>query len=905
MQSTNSKINSIDKMKNNSIIKILFLALLLPLLCVEQATAQQQSADFAFIGDHFGGEMLLKWAPVRPTLWDSLNTIGCNIERTELNELGTPKSGTTVLVASNILPRDSAWFNNHQDDYFGTMGMLLYDTTFQFENTELIDATQMRFDYLINEAQLEWHEPAYALGLAIQDSTMTDGLLYRYRLFAQHNGRTIAEETFDMESESGRFTSRRPIPTTAFNFNFHGGKSLIEMSGKLTENPVDQIFMNAKPMGDSIILRWAPNNAEFWERTLLGGFEISRIEMDENGLTDKRKEFDLVVAKTEEEIGRSVAGDSMAMVAVQVMYGQVPGAAEASIYDQGGLYQNRFGMALFAAENSAKAADVLGFRIVDREVVAGKKYTYFIKSPASNQPIHGDIIQVENTPVPDPVPVLFAAEAGDGAAILTWDKAANDINFSTYQLEKSTNGGKSWTKMNQRPLLILEDESIKITEYKYVDSSVVNYQKYNYRLSGYTSFAELGEPAEVEVTPVDLTPPPLPIITYGRLSEDKLQIDLEWGLDDATPDDLVGYHVLLNETFEGTGDTISQLLTPDNPKFTYIIPDTIDFYTHYFKIAAIDTAGNEVISFPHFIMVPDRSPPLPPPNIYGHVNDTTGIVTLVWDHSPSSDVTNYHVLFSNDTTAEFSVLTKVELLEDNIFYDTLSLKVLDEYVYYVVLAEDESYLRSEASNFLALKRPDYIPPIKAILQTIEAKEDALELTWSPSPSKDVVGYELFRREYGAEEWNLLEAIFDGKANTYLDNTAEINLLYEYTIRAKDDVDLYSEYAFPKKGKIPFAGDRMMVSNLQIVYDKNSKSLQLVWDFKEPEKVPEGVSNFEFYILKSIGGEEVEMYTEVTKGDYIFEDKEVEEGGLYNYAIMVVTNAGHMGGMSKIVSVQTE
>lgn len=886
-------------------MKLSTLLFCLLMLCNLNSVWSQSSADFAFVGEHFGGEMLLKWAPVRPALWDSLNTIGYNVERTELNESGTPKAGTTVLVASNILPRDSAWFNNHEDDYFGTMGMLLYDTTFQFKNKELIDATQMRFDYLINEAQLQWVEPAYALGLAIQDSTMTDGLLYRYRLFAQHNGRTIAEETFDMDTESGQFTSQRPIPTEAFNFNFHGGKSLIEMSGKLTETPVDQIFMNAKPMGDSIILRWAPNNAEFWERTLTEGFQIARIEMEGNELTDKRKEFDLIVAKTEEEIGRSVAGDSMAMVAVQVMYGKVPGAGAASIDDQSGLYQNRFGMALFAAENSAKAADILGFRIVDKEVEAGKRYTYFIKSSASNQPIHGDIIQVENTPVPDPAPVLFAAKAGDGAAILTWDKAANDANFSTYQLEKSTDGGKSWQKMNQRPMMILEDESVKITEYKYVDSSVVNYQKYNYRLSGYTAFAELGEPAEVEVVPVDLTPPPLPIITYAMLSEDETEINLEWALDAATPDDLVGYHILLNETFEGTGDTISELITPDNPKFTYTIPDTLDFYTHYFKIAAIDTAGNEVISFPHFIMVPDRQPPLPPPNIYGHVNDTTGVVTLVWDHSPSSDVTNYHVLFSNDTTAEFSVLTKVELLEDNIFYDTLSLRVLDEYVYYVVLAEDESYLRSEASNFLALKRPDYIPPIKVILQTITAKEDGLALTWSPSPSKDVVAYELSRREYGAEEWNLLETIYDGTTDNYLDNTAEINLLYEYTIRVEDDANLYSEYAFPKKGKIPFAGDRLMVSDLEVMYNKDAKTTKLLWNFQAPEKSPEDVSNFEFYILRSLGGEEVEMYTEVTKGDYIFEDEEVEEGGLYNYAIMVVTNAGHMGTLSKIVSVQTE
>lgn len=879
-------------------IKRYFLFLLL--LLSTSTALWSQLADLKFQAEHLGGTMILKWAPVRPTLWDSLNTIGYTLERTELDAGSNPIPSTKTIVANKIMPKDSIWFAQNGDDYFGTMGMLLYDSTFQWEDNEVLNSTKMRYDYLVHEAQLAWQPPAFALGLAIEDTTMVDGKFYQYRIYAEQYGQIIVSEELFMDAESGIFVGTRPIPEDAFQYNFPNGKSLLDMSGKLTEDEVDQVFMDAKPMGDSVILRWAPNHAQFWEESMRNGFQITRYEgedLDSNTV----KRFDPVFAKKEAELGAWISQDSMALVAAQVMYGGVAGAAAASIYDQSALYNNRFGMALYAAERSALAADILGFRFVDRAVEPDKKYTYFIEVIDNYSVMQGDYLELVNTPIPEPTPVGFIAEAKDKKITLIWNKPDNDLNFSTYQVEKSSDGGQTWAKMNQRPVLIMEDESSPITDYRYVDTAVTNYQTYHYRLRGFTTFAVLGEPATTTAMPRDLTPPPAPWIRQGALSEDETQIDLVWELEGEQPNDLAGYYVLLNDELEGLGDTISDFLPPFMTEFTYTLPDSVLFNGHYFSVAAVDTAGNEVISFPQFIMVPDKYPPLPPENIYGHI-DSAGNVTIVWDHSPSSDVTNYHVLTANNPEDEYSMLTGVENLEENIFYDTLSLRAIDKYVYYVVLAEDQSYLRSEASNVLRLERPDVIPPSKPILRKPTQEENGLKLVWLPSSSEDVVGHEIYRRPFQNDaEWELLVAV-DTTMKTWTDTTTQLEKMYQYSMRAKDDANLLSVYSYPQKGIRQFRTQDLVVQSLQAVYNSETKNIDLNWAFSDAEEKPTDLGNANFYLYKSYGALELDLIRELDGQTLQLSDEEVSLGAIHNYAIMVVYDNGLMGPVCDAVSV---
>ncbi len=880
-------------------LKYFLLLLVFILLSLTNSLLAQGDEKIYMTASHLGGDMTVKWYPFAPEDWDKWNKIGYILERTELDQNGEVLPLTRTIIAENIMPKDSSWFNQNADAYFGTMGMLLYDTTFQFESDSLLNSTKLRYDYLVHEAQLDWDAPALAVGLGFADSTMVDGLFYRYRIFVQQNGEILADTYVDMTSESGKFANIESVPADAFDFYFPGGQSLLDMSGKLTQLKFDVIYGQAKPMGDSIVLRWSPNHAAFWQAAMDSGYQILRVEYLNDTLAFETEKLFQVKPWKETDLTTDMIGDSMALVAAQVMFGRVEVPA-LDLYEQSSLFENKFGMALFAAERSALAADILGFRLVDKDVAPEKKYSYFIGTQGSSSPTHMAILEVENIPKPAPTPEGFDIEEGDGVLTLKWPKASNDLNFSAYLLEKSKDNGETWTKISNKPFLILEDESMELDEYKFVDS-VENYQEYVYKLSGYTTFADLGEPIVVVGTAKDLTPPPNPVIRVGDLTEDEKQINLKWEIQGGAPTDLKGYFLLLNPEFEGYGDTISELLSVETNTFTYNIPDSITFHPHYFKVAAVDTAGNQSISFPHFVMVPDKIPPLAPENIYGHI-DSAGVVTIVWDHSVSEDATNYHVLFSNNPEHEFSLLNPATPLEENIFYDTIALTALDEYIYYMILAEDVSYNRSEPSAILRLKRPDNVPPIKPLLKKPMIETDGLKLTWQPSTSEDCVGYEIYRRLFNnEEEWTLVSEI-DTTTKEWVDEDTKFEQMYQYTMRAVDDANLYSDYCFPQRHKRSFTGDLLLVENLQAIYNAETKQIDLTWEYTEPADTPESVGNFSFYILKSYGAEQVEMYLELEGNDLFTQDVEVAKDAIHNYAVMVIYDNGLSGKMSEVVSV---
>ena len=240
-------------------------------------------------------------------------------------------------------------------------------------------------------------------------------------------------------------------------------------------------------------------------------------------------------------------------------------------------------------------------------------------------------------------------------------------------------------------------------------------------------------------------------------------------------------------------------------------------------------------------------------------------------------------------------------MEENIFYDTIALTALDEYIYYMILAEDVNYNRSEPSAILRLKRPDNVPPIKPLLKKPMIETDGLKLTWQPSTSEDCVGYEIYRRLFNNEEEWALVAEIDTMIKEWVDEDTKFEQMYQYTMRAIDDANLYSDYCFPQRHKRSFTGDLLLIENLQAIYNAETKQIDLTWEYTEPADTPESVGNFSFYILKSYGAEPVEMYLELEGNDLFTQDVEIAKDAIHNYAVMVIYDNGLSGKMSEVVS----
>ncbi len=882
-------------------MKSIHLTLIFLLLGIWNIQAQQ--TDILLKASHSNGEMVLKWYPLRPTLWDSLNTIGYHLERYELDENGGVDNNSRTALAGNplpaIFPKDSLWFverAGEQDGYLVAIGELLYNPEYQFAENELLDATTVRYNYLVHEIKYSDNIAANALGLFYQDTTMVDGLKYRYVLSAKQNGETILSAQVDMNSESGYWQNE--VPDFNLEFEFPGGESLTDMSGRLLEHPLDIVSSIAKPYGDSIVLRWGPNNPEFWSRANKIGYEIMRTEVVQGKETGVQS-LGFIRPLEEDQLGEYVADDSMALIAAQVLYGNMATQPQ-NLYESSSLFENRYGLALYSADRSALAANILGLRYVDTDVEPGKTYMYYIVSPVSNFPMGSEFLEVENVYQPDPAPVGFRYESGDKVVQLSWNKTENELNYSAYNLERSDDDGQTYFQLNKRPILFIEDDEFPLDHFVFHDSVETNYKMYHYRLRGISAFAETSLPAEIQAQAIDLTPPPRVRLTEFRLLDDTTHMLISWKTPKEIPDDFAGYRVLLGQGTLGHFDTLTNLLAADVLSYTY----TVEKYserTHFFKVLSEDVNGNFSSSEAHYVHYPDLVPPDSPTNLQGAA-DENGIVTLTWDESVADDVRGYYVYSANDPEDTFVPLNGFAL-KGNTFQDTIALVTMTESIYYMVRAEDESYHKSEITEVIEVARPDNVPPVAPVLKQPIATDSAIILVWTPSISLDVSSYELYKRPARSDEaWELLATFPDELERVYLDKDCEYGKYYEYTVRVKDDADLYSDYAVPLSGKMTYSSDKIKVESLTLNYNEEQKQVQIEWAYNPPEIMPPGASSFEFYLFRSKGGEKVSKFTKTDASTSQYLDTKLSKNALHNYAIMVVYDNGFRGALSEVQSV---
>lgn len=868
--------------------------LFLVLLVCGSSRGQQEGNDLLVevtaMGSRFNE---VKWYPLNAELWEALKEVGYSIDRYELDDNGRVNhSSQTRLNSQLIKPQSEEWFTLNEeamDGYVGILGKLLYDSTFQFESSEL-DSRAMRYNYLIYEAQLSDNMAANLLGLHFFDTTRVDGQHYRYVVSAQLNGQSISAQ-IDMDKEKGIWLSDE----VELDLQIPNGLTLTDMSGRLKERPFDVVRITAKAYGDSIVLRWGPNHAVFWEKANKEGYLIQR--MIGKATPDS---LDTVRPWPEEALGDDILFDSVALIAAQVLYGGIA-TPPTNFMDQASLLENRLGFALFAAERSILAANILGLRYVDRNVEPGQTYTYAISTNASRMLTARDFIEVENIYLPEEPPHKFTSREGEGVIFLEWDKHENNTRFSAYHVERSDDDGATFKRLNQNPIVFLEDDRAPMRSFGFVDS-VENNKLFHYRLIGLNPFAEESNPATTTAMAVDLTPPPKPAIYHNELLDDTTTMVIKWR-SDANVEDFAGYKVLFGRGTHGDFDTLTNLLPADTLTYAYKLENGND-QTHFFKVLAYDESGNASGSEAVYIHYPDLVPPEPPTNVEATVNDD-GEVLIVWDHSVSDDTEGYWVYMTNDLN-ELWVPVNQFVLTSNLFRDTLELKTLTKKVYYSIRTEDDNYNRSDWSEVIELARPDIIPPQAPMMKEPIGIDSLIAVSFLPSVSEDVEVYELYKRRIEEnQDWELLRNMPADSSFGYLDTDCLYDEDYEYKVRARDFSGNHSEFSLALSGKLVFDDEVLKIENFEVYYDENSQSANLIWGFNPPTVTPSAMQSYEFYIFKSYGSKEVEKFKVLDGNTQIFKDENIKSGALYNYAVMVVYNNGVSSQLSSIKSIMVE
>jgi uncharacterized protein len=683
--------------------------------------------------------------------------------------------------------------------------------------------------------------------------------------------------------------------------------------------PLIRIQVLTRSYGDSIVLRWAPDNAAAWHLGNHHGYVVERsyVRADSTYITEQLTPEPLKPWLLERMMNYFGPSDTLAAIAAEVIHGTGFAPADVSgesnnfidaLVNEHERQQNGFAFAMQVAEFDQKVAEAIGLRYCDRSVVPGQLYHYVVRSviPTDVLDINPGSSILYNEPfTPSEAPVgTDIRQTSNRTVEFVW--ARNQ--YSGFYVERSLDNGRSWQLLNEKPYYSSEPDDqmtfepgsanefysmLLQTHHVYFDS-IVPGTAYQYRVQGLDAFTDLSlfsQPATIQT--IDMEPPSAPQIN-STVTLNGQTIRISWKKPDIEPD-LAGFRIQKAPLPEGPWENIHNDLLPTNTT-EFIDNQATKTNGGYYMVIAEDKSGNQSASFPVKGIVEDKEPPAVPTGLKGMVF-LDGIVTLFWDESKEADLRGYRVYYANQSDHTFIARTP-RPINEAFFTDTIPVRTLTRGIFYKVLAEDYSGNMSELTPVLALGRPDVVPPVTPVTYKASQTDETVTITWSRSASDDVVAYRIFRKQRTAPTWDLIEMVDPITLSSnivFTDNPPASQMPYEYTIEAIDSWGNSSGMSKPVSFRIRGKKEVNVSIALSASFDTGSRSVKLTWSYPTQ-------NDHKIEISRGYNTDFQATITTVDNSENGFSDKRVESGAVVKYSIRLIYTDGRKSTPSQTVSV---
>lgn len=657
------------------------------------------------------------------------------------------------------------------------------------------------------------------------------------------------------------------------------------------------IKLLCSPRKDSILLRWAPTNQKTWKLGNNYGYTILRYTV----LKGKKLSKDITYIQLNKEPikpkpiseWQPFGDDKYVAIAGECIFNdQFKGiSTNGNPFIAVKKYKNdihRFSFALYAADQSLKAASLSGLYFADKSVLPNEKYLYKVFIPVSDNNIHIDTATAftgisEFQPLPKPL--NLRAEWDDKKVTLSWDFRYLKHIYNSYIVEKSENQGKTYKPLNENAIIQLADEGVSPELLFKGDTLLNNETKYFYRVKGVSAFGEYGPPSDsVFGQGVRFIQTP-PVIIENTVLNNKM-VKLIWSYPNDMNRYISGFRIYSSSKPQGKKRKIYESKSPVERTFVDTVPDI----TNYYLISVFQNNKEKLSSIITYSELIDSFPPVSPKNLIGKI-DSSGKVTINWSHNREKDLDGYRVYSSNDPKFEF-ILETPGVLKDTVFVDTINIKTLTRNIYYKVRAIDVRQNQSEFSDLLTLKRPDVIPPVSPVIKSIFEQNGNLIISWINSLSSDVKFHQIYRKEKDDKVFQLvvnLDKTTDTLA-TYIDKKVNPGKEYTYYIEAEDNSGLRSKPSKTLAFKT-FGNKEKITLKKRELTDK----VKLLWNIKSDKKI------VKILIYRSIGEASLQLYDNSQTDTYI--DTKLSLEKTYEYRIKAIYEDGSSSELSNAVKVK--
>ena len=703
-----------------------------------------------------------------------------------------------------------------------------------------------------------------------------------------------------------------------------------------------KIHAQARTYGDSIALRWVPEDYVSWKYLCQTGVNVLRTETNAENFAIDTLAYALKPLSEEGFRAKYALNDSNALVALGVLYGEgrmglnqtqnMPGTLGASM-EHNNEQDLSFAFAMLVADWRPDLARDMAVGFLDRTAQPGKTYDYYIQP--TRWETDGRLIfepgVVERVRNNEYWPGIFDPQMVDSLSsprrhVLGWW----DHEYSTYELYRrqvSDGDGNAtdgeWVHINPKPYLSVI-ELPQGEDYKAYSDSVPSFGVYEYVVAGHDAFGDVIPSAhQLRVNVYDNEPPTAPqlkaiVVDYPDNDiRGRTRARIIWEKD-TLERDLQGYIVrYYNAKISGeTWMELNDKIIP--PTDTMFVADVTGLRTGMLQVAAYDLSGNEAVSFSQLIELHDCKAPAAPDSLNAQVivpqltplakeDMKHAYVILRWKPNPTDDdIMHYDIAFANDTTHAFQRLNELAINE-TWFIDSLALDVNQKYIYYKVRATDYSTNEGEWSPWIQVKRPHITPPTQPHLERSTCKdEEGIHMEWIVGTDADM-DYHLAYRRLGEDgDWELIGR-YDHDSLTAHNYTIVIDdrPTYNRQQRYYYYVESFNSSPFTSKSlavSFLFQGPKIWDVSLKLIgdYDEKTKQTRLVWDTgKLPFDAP-----YYYCIYRRAAGEERYEYMGNVPADTLeFTDQRLNPGEQAEYYVMIQWRDGRQSTLSNTITVK--
>jgi hypothetical protein len=645
----------------------------------------------------------------------------------------------------------------------------------------------------------------------------------------------------------------------------------------------DNIKVVSRYRNGAVELRWYPVNKAAWRKSIHTGYTIKRMELAENG-SDQFKQVAIVKPYTDVEWRQRTNVQDQLIKTTMASLQDRKAVAGKHTADRDNEEGALFFSYVISTSLSADAAKGAGLVYTDNTIEPGKRYAYEISIAGKNHdPKDVTLAVIEDTRSnwQSATPEGLTAEEGEGTVKLKWNNSSNQDHFVAYYIQRSADGGKTFTSLNKLPYISVAENA---GELDYTDS-VKNYIPYQYRIVGVTPWVDMSTPSEVVAAmgrdKTAASPP-----TNTRAKGDRNKIVVSWDMP-VTSRDLKGFRVARSNKLEGPFISISgdQLVPASQKVFVDEKPAPQE---PYYAVYAVDTAGNYSSTFSVMANVYDSVGPRSPVAVTGSI-DSSGVVRINWKAGTDNDLVGYHVYVANGKDNVYRQLTGVTV-KDTIYTDTVSMRSLTREVYYKVTAIDYNNNASPYSETLVLQRPDVIAPAMPVIRSYSVVDNKVKLEFIPSSSKDVRMHQLFRQDASGKKTKLADI---NKERSFIDSLTEAGVNYTYTLVATDASGL-SRSSRPMNIAVLEDETKEGIAGL----DGRASEKNIVLQWKELNSKEQ----YSLVLFRAVNDGELQWYKKLPAGAKSY--NESTTAGKYQYAIKVLYGNGAESELSKAVTLET-